>query len=389
MRVCFINIQKFGVIPDIFEYCHHLSLAGIDCIYVGLGDRQEEFLHSNGTSVIHLKGTWLLRAGKGQENRPLAKQIIEQVKDFAPDIIHIFHFRGCYLLPRLGRKILPYARWICDVRTAHIRGSMRWLKDRITKFEAQYFDRILTITATINHSLRPSIRKIDVIPLGASYERFNPPEAYNIRKAVRAEYGIPEGAPVVLYAGAVTKSRRLDRMLEAFNIVGRRRDDICFIVVGGTTRDPESKGQVERLMDISERLCLNHRIIFTGRVPFEEVVKYYVASDIGLSYVPLDRKYQHQPPTKLIEYMMCGYLIAVATGTKASLELAKDSMNVIVCDDTPSSVAEGIQRAVHLLKDDKARRDMINRAQQALTPLHYSKIIGERLLPFYQGLLFR
>ncbi|MDL2222992.1 glycosyltransferase [Bacteroidales bacterium OttesenSCG-928-M11] len=77
---------------------------------------------------------------------------------------------------------------------------------------------------------------------------------------------------IILYQGAVNIGRGIEWMIDAMTYL----DDYVFLVVGGGDILEELKAKVDKQK-------LNDRVIFTGRVPFEELSSYTTMADIGIN----------------------------------------------------------------------------------------------------------
>lgn len=81
-----------------------------------------------------------------------------------------------------------------------------------------------------------------------------------------------EGRLVLLYVGALTETKRIDRLIEAFARIARDREDVRLLVVGdGPMRAPAEALARER--------GVADRIVFTGAV-YEGVAAYFQAADL-------------------------------------------------------------------------------------------------------------
>ena len=375
MRVVFNFPGEFGYFTDIYEYCTILRSKGIEVHYIGVGSADTITEHE-------VEGVRVTAIPSGAGLRSVLKKMTEITDSLKPDIVHNFNFRGCVLLPLLSRY--KKARWIVDVRSRYagnIRGNSRfhWIRNRMTWVETFPYHHILIIAEPLRRMLFPSPRPVDLIPLGASKSRFSGEDRSEMRKAIRNEHNIPEHAPVLLYAGIVHPKRKTGDLIDAFNLVRQSGVDAYFFFVGAGD-NPEF---LEDLKKKADDYGLNGSVIFTGRVPYYEVRKYYFASDIGLSYTPVGTPFELQPSTKLIEYMMSG-LVSVSNKTKMAEIYVKDNINGVLCGDGADGLASGMHRALKVLEDPGA---MIRNAREAVEEYDWERIVTDRLLPYYKKIL--
>lgn len=375
MRVVFNFPGEFGYFTDIYEYCTILRSKGIEVHYIGVGP--VDTITEHGVEEV---GVTTIPSGAG--SRTILKTMADITDSLKPDIVHNFNFRGCVVPPLLSRY--KKARWIVDVRSRYagnIRGNSRfhWIRNRMTWVETFPYHNVLVIAEPLRRMLFPSPRPVDIIPLGASRRRFFSAEKARIREAIRKEYKIPEHAPVMLYAGVVHPKRKTGDLIDAFNLVRRSGADVYFFFVGAGD-NPEFLEDVKKK---AGNYGLTETVIFTGRVPYYDVQKYYFASDIGLSYTPVGTPFELQPSTKLIEYMMSG-LVSVSNRTKMAEMYVKDNINGIVCGDGADGLASGMHRALKVLEDPDA---MIRNAREAVEEYDWERIVADRLLPYYKRIV--
>ncbi len=218
-------------------------------------------------------------AHMGQLERRL-QQVAEELK---PNIIHA-HSPVLNALPalRVGKRLgIPVvyevrAFWE-DAAVDHgttTEGSLRydlthWLETRAFKRAHHIF--------TICEGLRRDIvargvpaSKVTVIPNAVDIATFEPggqPDA-----ALKAGLGL-QGASVLGFIGSFYAYEGLDLLLDALPGILLQRPDVRVLLVGGGPQDAALKAQVERL-------GLAGKVVFAGRVPHDEVQRYYNLIDV-------------------------------------------------------------------------------------------------------------
>ena len=152
-------------------------------------------------------------------------------------------------------------------------------------------DLVITVSsplAALVRELAPNVRAVLVLPNGVDPQRFRPDIPGD---AVRSRFGIPPRATVVGWCGIMRTWHRLELLLEAVRTTG------YFLLLIG---DGPARADIERLAD---RLGLNERVKFAGRVDQTEVPSHLAAIDIG---VVADDLTGYASPMKLFEYMAMG-----------------------------------------------------------------------------------
>jgi glycosyltransferase involved in cell wall biosynthesis len=383
MRVLFPYPREFGFFPDIYEYVTLLREFGIDAFYVGKMDAMQKEIPSY---AFHTSE----RDMNNQDFVRFASEIVDKID---PDLVHVFHFRSSGLLPFRNRHH-PHTKWLMDVRTVHVLNRNHSidpffpLKDRITWLETQAYDRILALTPEIKKRMWPSLKPVQIVPLGASWERFNPPNQDVLRRITRARLGISDDAPVILYAGSLSPTRKLCRVIDAFARVLTQHPETRLVVVGGEVgKAPDEDAFIRVLKHQAGELGINKNVLFVGRRPYPDMSPFYTMADIGISYMPLGTPHQYQPPTKVIEYMMAGVLV-VSNQTPAIRALIADEINGLLCGDEVEQLADGLSKALTLLfpQNRQHLQEIKAAARNSMRNRDWRIIVRDHLIPLYNCL---
>ncbi|UUZ80829.1 glycosyltransferase [Paenibacillus sp. P26] len=128
------------------------------------------------------------------------------------------------------------------------------------------------------------------------------------RKQIREQYDIPEHHIVVGIVGSLNWSKRVGycygfELVQAAKRV--KREDVTVIIVG----DGGGKAKLQELAGED----LGHKIIFTGRVPREQVPMYLSAFDLASLPQSIDQVGAFRYTTKISEYLSVG--LPILTGT--------------------------------------------------------------------------
>jgi glycosyltransferase involved in cell wall biosynthesis len=204
-------------------------------------------------------------------------------------------------------------------------------------------------------------RLVAVFPNGVDVERFR---ADMLPKAARRLIGVPDGRPIVVYAGHLYEHKGIAALFEA----AANLSDVLFLVVGGWPDD------VDRWR-MSTRSLSN--VLFTGFVPNEQIPRYLAAADLCvLPNSGGDEEARWTSPLKLFEYMAAGRPI-VASDLPVLRALLADGRNaLLVRPDDPSALADGIRtvldspdlaaRLARGARDDACRHSWGGRARGIL-----------------------
>lgn len=120
-------------------------------------------------------------------------------------------------------------------------------------------------------------QNIHIIPNGIDTEKFN---ESNVNKAeikkLRKKYGIKDDDFVVSWIGRLGYEKRINYLIDGFKSIAEKRCDAKLLIVG---TGPEE----ENLKELVNDLELNDYVIFTGKVSYDEIYKYYNLSNVVAS----------------------------------------------------------------------------------------------------------
>jgi PEP-CTERM/exosortase A-associated glycosyltransferase len=269
-----------------------------------------EFHRTMAPAVTRLPGV-----GEWALMRQLEHRLNEVAVQARPQLLHA-HSPVLNALPalRVGRRLgIPVvyevrAFWE-DAAVDHgstTEGSIRY---RLTRAMETWALRRVDHVFTICEGLRKDIvargvpaEKVTVIPNAVDIASFEPggtPDA-----GLKAQLGL-QNASVVGFIGSFYAYEGLDLLLDAFPAMLARRPDVRILLVGGGPQDAALKAQ-------AARLGIADKVVFTGRVPHEQVQRYYDLVDV-LAYPRHSmRLTELVTPLKPLEAMAQGRLLVAS-----------------------------------------------------------------------------
>ena len=215
--------------------------------------------------------------------RQLEQRLQQVAEQLRPTIIHA-HSPVLNALPalRVGKRLgIPVvyevrAFWE-DAAVDHgttREGSLRYHATR--GLETRALKRAQHVF-TICEGLRNDIvargipaNRVTVIPNAVDIESFEPggqPDA-----ALKTRLGL-DGASVIGFIGSFYAYEGLDLLLDALPAILQQRPEVRVLLVGGGPQDAALKAQ-------AQRLGVADKVIFTGRVPHDQVQRYYDLVDV-------------------------------------------------------------------------------------------------------------
>lgn len=218
-------------------------------------------------------------------------------------------------------------------------------------------------------------KKTVIIPVGFSNNAFCPADAGSIISA-RKKLGIEKNQIVIVFTGALSKFRKLDKLLIVFKRVITVCPEARLVMIG----DGNDKKDLETLVVLNG---LENCVIFIGQIQHKEVRRYLFMADIGLAYVPINESYTYNPPLKTFEYLACG-LPTIATRTISNSVIIKEGYNGVLVNDTADDIADSI---IDLIQDKDKTATFRKNANKSIQEYEFEVIVKNKLIPFYESLI--
>ena len=297
--------------------------------------------------------------------------VVERLKKIEPDVVHLFSYRGSFLLPLMYRR----TKWIFDIRSAVVSNSpwRRSLGNNFNRFQALFFERRVAIFEGLAKKVYKGLdkKKVFILPLGADFNRFKPLDDGNQRRILRGQLGYSPEDIVIIYVGSLSASRQpvgILRLAERF----RHHEKVKWLVIGHGSEERTFKQEKEKggLTNVQ----------FLGVVPYDSTHKYYQIADIGFAYVPTVDFYMDQPPLKTIEMLASGLPI-LGTATNGNRLFVKDGFNGRLCQWSTAELAIGLSDMLRQLPKYKSNtlHDRKNKMEY-----HWDNIVKSKLLEYYR-----
>ncbi|MEV5768544.1 glycosyltransferase [Micromonospora sp. NPDC052213] len=240
--------------------------------------------------------------GDGGRWRAATVRAARRVRELAPDVVHVQFAPSAYrfsgqpgLLPwRLPRRVPlvttlhEYGWWACP----------GWLPGRLWSAaeRARCWDResgrlvpasAAVIVTNPGHGAVVRARTgrapthIPIAPNVADHVG-----AATAGRHLRAELGLPEGAPLLAFFGFVHPVKGLRHLVEALPDLRRDHPELRLLVVGGFTSQalPEQEARAFRaeLTGLARRCGVAEAVTFTGHLPAERVSAALHAADVAV-----------------------------------------------------------------------------------------------------------
>lgn len=187
------------------------------------------------------------------------------------------------------------------------------------------------------------------------------PSASSFANADAEQIEFSADVPTMVYAGTFEKYQGIDRVINAFAKVAKKRPDVRLILAGGTDV------QVDVMKKVAALAGLGENCIFTGRVSKTLALKFNQEADVLLS----PRVDGTNTPLKIYEQLASGKPL-VATAIWSHTQVLTDEVCFLV-DPSPESIAEGMLQVLNDSEEAGRRAS----AARALYDRHYARPIYE------------
>lgn len=218
--------------------------------------------------------------------------------------------------------------------------------------------------------------KITVLPNAVDVERFTPlpPD-----RELQEKYGL-QGRIVVGFIGSFTAYEGLESLLDAVLELNWRNYPVSLLMVG------DGADNLKRLKALHQARGSHPAIIFTGRVPFEDVKRYYSLIDI-MPFPRIPAKVcQCVPPLKPLEAMAMGKTVLVSD-VAALTEIVQDNKTGLVFES--GNLSDLVKKLELLLARPELRQRLAHAGRAWVLAERDWHKVSERILRVYERLLER
>ena len=284
--------------------------------------------------------------GELREMSALAAAIRNLADTWRPDIIHAHSPALCgggalRAARALGIPLVYEIRafWE-DAAVGNRTGTEGSFKYRMTRaLETQVVQRADAVF-TICQGLREDLvargvnpGKIGVMPNGVDLSLFGDPPPRN--DVLASELGLAPDAPVIGYIGSFYDYEGVDDLIAAMPILRREHPDARLLLVGAGEMDSAWRALAANLPEPDA-------VIFTGRVPHEEVERYYSLIDVLAYPRKASRLTDLVTPLKPLEAMAQRRIVAASNVGGHRELITHGETGFLFAPDDPAACASAL-----------------------------------------------
>lgn len=350
-----VGKSQFGYHLDSYKYCQYLSSTfNITFICFDLGKKKIEL---EGVEVIYVS----YKNGKISRILDLINVVWGKISEKSNSFVFINYFFGCSLLPLISFFSRKKCVLHCDIRTLQVNAG--WLQtafsNTILNIELLFFSSKSIISQGIKRKLF-FVGDASILPLGGD--------------AISDNVTL-EGGPTLCYIGTFN-GRHLIETVKGFHklILKEKNRALTYDIIGSG-----NSIEVERLTSYITKNNLSNVIRLHGYLTHEDSKRIIEKATIGVCFYPINNSYQHQPPTKLFEYVLSGLPCVSVETVETRKYISK--YNGVLIQDNAESFCTGVQKILDYPDWDTEA------IKSSLKHCTWEKIIESKLLPILDSAL--
>ncbi|MGB3797152.1 MAG: TIGR04063 family PEP-CTERM/XrtA system glycosyltransferase [Alteraurantiacibacter sp.] len=305
-----------------------------------------------------------------REVQALSEAIVALAGEWRPDILHAHSpaLNGLAAIQagkRLGIPVVYEIRafWE-DAAVGNLSGTQGSFKYRLTRHLENIAVRGADAVMTICEGLKADLvsrgfvpDKIGIMPNGVDLTTFGKPASRD--ETLARELGISPG-PVIGFIGSFYDYEGLDDLIAAMPMLVERHAGAQLLLVGGGPMDADLRAQ-------AAASPVANRIHFAGRVPHDEVERYYALTDIMAYPRKRSRLTDLVTPLKPLE-ANAQMLLVAASNVGGHRELIRDGKTgVLFAPDDPAACATALANLI----DRKGEWDAIRKTARQHVHTHH------------------
>mgnify|MGYP000921142661 CR=1 FL=1 len=184
----------------------------------------------------------------------------------------------------------------------------------------------------------------------------------------------------IVYLGAMSPTRGLVQVIEAFSLVAKERPNWELCLVGSCR--PQSFEQ--ELKDLAARCGVAANVKFIAWVPYEEKERLSSQASMGvITYLPYSNNTSCLP-NKLFDYMLVGLPVIASDFPLYRQIVEPNRCGILVDPSKPDQIARAME---YLIECPQEAREMGERGRKAVLEEYNWEKESERLLQIYDAVL--
>ncbi len=204
---------------------------------------------------------------------------------------------------------------------------------------------------------------IDIVPFKA--ENFTDEDRLNLKTSL----GIAKDEKVILFLGRIADEKSIDVIIDQMPELFKKYNKVKFVIAGYGPQEEDLKAQVKKLN-------IQDKVIFTGKIPWVEVPKYYNMADVFVN-------------ASLTETQGLTFIEAMAASTPVVCKYAPNLTEFITNEKNGIFVhnnSEFSDAIIRVLDDKDLRDTLISNGLETANDFSSEKF-GEKLETIYSEMI--
>lgn len=271
-----------GVVTSVVNLAEGLEALGHEVQILTLANGPKSYREGNVTYLASFGAGGIYpdaRVGMTYINR-----FVRELAGWQPDVVHSQCEFSTFLFAKwiawkAGCPLIHTYHTVYEDFTHYFSPNVRLGKYLAAKFSKWICERAQAVVAptekTKNLLLGYGVETpVFTVPTGLDLRRFSAPANGEGRTALRRRLGIPKGAAVLVYVGRLAREKHIGELLSL--VKTDIHQDLWLLMAG----DGPQRADLEQM---SRRLGIGERVIFTGMIQPSEIADYYRAGDVFVS----------------------------------------------------------------------------------------------------------
>jgi len=308
-------------------------------------------------------------------------KFVNKIKKWNLDVIHTHTDFGIGTFARvIGRQLdIPvvhtyhtmYEDYVHYITKGYFDGPSKKIVEYLTKFYCDKTIEELIVPTKKTYDLFKEKYKYDrnvhIIPTGIEIERFYK-EKINQNKLIKVKekLNISKDDVVTLFLGRVAYEKSIDFLIKNHDKLLKKNKNAKLLIVGD---GPD----LDNYKALSKKLKIEDNIIFTGKVPWDEVPLYYAVADIFAT-----ASHTETQGLTVVEAMAAGLPVVA---------LDDDSFRNVVIDDLTGYLFKNKKEYLNVmfkLLQSEEKRTIMGNQGRINSEVYSSKYFAERVLAVYK-----
>jgi len=349
-KILIVLSDQFGYHTDTLMYCKYIDKSLFEIHYIGFDLGYSKFEIADVTvHYIPCSRNKLIR------NLRYLTSLNKINRQYNFDLVFHIHTKFSLII----RIIFWWNKYIFDIRTGDLSDNvfLRQLKNNWICILSALTRHTSVISEGLANELNIKKYKRHIIPLGGEMIPIAAKDFSSMS---------------LLYIGALSK-RNIHETITGLALFFKTNNkaEIVYDIVGSG-----SKADINKLNETISMTGLKMVVNYHGFIKYTDLPPFLQKGNIGVVYIPQKDYYQHQPSTKLYEFLLSGMPI-IATNTIENRLEVNDSCGVL-CEDNPLSFSLALQKVYQNRLNYKSEEI---RKQKAASD--WGKIVKENLEPYF------